>query len=448
MEVTETQANTPSPKGNILINRNFRLLWTGEAISVLGDYMFDTTLVIWVALVLAKGQAWAPLAVSGVVLTATLSRMIVGPISGVFADRWNKRRTMLIVNIIQALGVGLLLLTLLPGVHLPVIWQLSLIYFFALLVNASDQFFSQSFYVMINDIVEPADLPRAIGRITAMISAATIIGPALAAPLVIAFGPQWALLVNGVSFLVSFSTVWSLRLPAATNTATTPKKGFWPEFFLGLHALFTTSILLILLVADLIVLLGTSSLTTLSIFFVTRNLHLDASFYGLFGAALGLGALVGSLVANPLIKRVGMERTIWGTLFITGILLIFYAQLTNFLPALVIYFLIGIPVALNGVANGALCYQATPQDFLGRTNSVRVSLFAVANVVGSTLAGYLDSIWQNVPLHIFSLSINSVAAIFTVAGLLTVIGGIFTVLKLHHPVNPVAIPQAEPVSVE
>lgn len=443
METADTAPTLPKKKPHVLINRNFSLLWTGETISLLGDYMFDTTLVIWIALVLAKGQLWAPLAVSGVVLTATLSRMIIGPIAGVFADRWNQRRTMLTVNIVQALGVGLLLLTILPGVHLPLGWQLSLIYVIALLVNISDQFFNQSLYVVINDVVEPADLPQAMGRMTAMISIATIIGPAIAAPLTIFFGPQWALLVNVGSFLVSFGTIWSMRIPVpavAPNTTSEQRQGFWPEFFLGVRALFTTSMLLILLVADLIVLFGTSSLTTLSIFFVTRNLHADTSLYGLFGAALGVGALVGSLIANPVIKRLGMERSIWVTLFLTGILLIFYARLTSFWPALVLYFLIGIPVSLNGVANGSLVFQVTPRELLARTNSVRTSLFAISVVAGSTLAGYVDSIFQNAHTLVFSLNFGSVDTIFTVAGLLTLAGGIFAWLNLRKPI-PVAQPE-------
>jgi DNA-binding NarL/FixJ family response regulator len=46
-----------------LINRNFSLLWSGQTISVLGDFIFNTTLVVWVAVVLTRGQAWTPLAV-------------------------------------------------------------------------------------------------------------------------------------------------------------------------------------------------------------------------------------------------------------------------------------------------------------------------------------------------------------------------------------------------
>ena len=70
----------------VFINRNFALLWWG-AISNVGDYAWDTALVLWVASFLVAGQSWAPLAVSGVVLAAAIPQIVVGPLAGVFVDR-------------------------------------------------------------------------------------------------------------------------------------------------------------------------------------------------------------------------------------------------------------------------------------------------------------------------------------------------------------------------
>jgi MFS family permease len=78
-----------------LINRDFARLWYGAAISSVGDYVFDTTLVLWVAVKLGAGKAWAPAAVSGLLLAAVIAIVVVGPIAGVWVDRWNRKRTML-----------------------------------------------------------------------------------------------------------------------------------------------------------------------------------------------------------------------------------------------------------------------------------------------------------------------------------------------------------------
>ncbi|MGH2487726.1 MAG: hypothetical protein ACRDHE_17130, partial [Ktedonobacterales bacterium] len=81
-------------RGHALINKNFALLWTGQTISAFGDTLFDTTVVLWIALVLARGQTWAPLAVSGGLLATLVPKILVGPMAGVFVDRWDKQRTL------------------------------------------------------------------------------------------------------------------------------------------------------------------------------------------------------------------------------------------------------------------------------------------------------------------------------------------------------------------
>lgn len=94
----------------LLINRQFALLWSGQSISYLGDYVFDTTLLLWIAASIARGQSWGPLAVSGLLAATALPALLIGPIAGVFVDRWDKRRTMLWADALRAALVALLLL--------------------------------------------------------------------------------------------------------------------------------------------------------------------------------------------------------------------------------------------------------------------------------------------------------------------------------------------------
>lgn len=75
-----------STAGGWLINRNYAQLWYGQAVSLLGTAMFDTTLVLWVGTVLTRGRSWAPAAVSGV-LVAVAVGTLVAPVAGVLVDR-------------------------------------------------------------------------------------------------------------------------------------------------------------------------------------------------------------------------------------------------------------------------------------------------------------------------------------------------------------------------
>jgi MFS family permease len=66
--------------------------------------------VLWIGTVIAKGQSWAPAAVSGVLIAAAVPAIVVGPVAGVFVDRWDHRRIMLVSEV----GRGILVLALLP----------------------------------------------------------------------------------------------------------------------------------------------------------------------------------------------------------------------------------------------------------------------------------------------------------------------------------------------
>src|SRR5579862_2302885 len=172
MAVSENAASesqppqSDSPKGGLLINRNFALLWSGQALSILGDMVFTTTLVVWIATQLARGQSWAPLAVTGVLLAAAIPAFLIGPFAGVFVDRMDKRRMMLVMDgmrvfIVAALilATGVIPLPFLPGGRLPLAWTLGAIYAIVFLVNTADQFFRPAMMALIGDIVPEAAQP-------------------------------------------------------------------------------------------------------------------------------------------------------------------------------------------------------------------------------------------------------------------------------------------------
>src|SRR5581483_3033048 len=190
-----TTAVPPARRAGPFLNRNFGLLWLGQTISVIGDFVFDTTLVVWIATSLAKDQSWAPLAVSGVLLATSVPVLLVGPIAGVFVDRWNKRRTMLAMDALRVVLVLALLpatgLVPLPGLDVAPIslgWKLGAVYAVVFLLNACGRFFRPASLALVGDLVPEDRQARAMGMVQTSASLAVLIGPALATPLLVAFG--------------------------------------------------------------------------------------------------------------------------------------------------------------------------------------------------------------------------------------------------------------------
>ena len=259
----------------LLINRDFARLWAGQAVSVVGDYVFDTTLVLWVATVLGNGRPWAPVAVSGIMLSVGGAVLVVGPLAGVFVDRWNRRATMLGSEIIRAVLVGALtVLSFLPIHALPTWLWLAAIYVVVFVLNSAGQFFGPARLAVVGEIVAgTVERTRAIGLSQSTAATAALIGPPLAAPLLFVVGFQWALLLNALSYVVSYLAVRSMRLPARAPVPQASASGFRAEFVAGLKFFRGNRFLVARVTIAVIVQFGTGALNALDVFFVTQNLH-------------------------------------------------------------------------------------------------------------------------------------------------------------------------------
>ncbi len=290
----------------VLINPDYTRLWFGQTVSTLGDYVFNTTLVLWIATTLAGGKPWAPQAVSGVLLSTGAAVLLTGPLAGVFVDRWNRRSTMLGTEVVRGLLVLMLTaLSFTPAHSLPVSVWLAAIYPVVFVLTSAGQFFNPARFATIADVVTgDADRARAagIGQVTS--ATVAIIGPPLAAPLLFTVGPQWALLFNAASYVVSFFAIRSVRAGRETGAdnsparAAGPRAGLRREFADGLRFFARHEFLVALLVIGVISQCSTGALNALNVFFVTRNLHAPGSMYGYLGMAAGAGSISGALFAG------------------------------------------------------------------------------------------------------------------------------------------------------
>ncbi len=431
-------------KPGLLINRNYALLWLGQTVSAFGDFVFNTTLVVWIAQELARGQSWSPIAVSAVMIAASVPILLLGPIAGVFVDRWDKRRTMMRMDGASAALVALLLLVSgalpLPGLSggVPVGWTLGAIYAVVLLVNSCAVFFRPASLVTLGDIVPEEHRPRAAGMTQASFSLAMLVGPPIAAPMVLVFGSEWALMIDAASFVVSLIAVWAIRVPVHVSPkAETPL--FLRELREGLRFFRRSRLLTTLAISGVIVMLGAGSLNALDIFFVTRNLHAPAELYGVLGAAQGAGMILGAVVASVIAQRVGLTRMIWGVLLVVGVLIGVYARMDSFVPGVVVIFVLGLTLPGLNIAIDPLILLATPREFVGRVSATLEPLVTAASIVGTALGGFLyGTVLRDFHAMAFGISFGPLDTIFLWVAALCVLGGVYAMLnlRLERPAPP------------
>src|ERR1039457_2642611 len=167
-------------------NRNWRRLWLGQAVSLIGDYVFWTTMLLFVATVIAKGKPWAPAAASGVLIAEAVPVLVIGPVAGVFVDRWDRRRIMLTADACRLGLIAALLILPAMGNRVTPAAELAMVYVVVAAESTFAQFFNPSRLALLGLVVAADDLPSASGRLQATSSFAGVIGPPLAAPLLFA----------------------------------------------------------------------------------------------------------------------------------------------------------------------------------------------------------------------------------------------------------------------
>jgi MFS family permease len=432
----QTETTKPRSTG-FLINREFSLLWLGQTISTLGTYVFDTTLVVWIAATVARGQTWAPLAVSGVFVAASLPPLLLAPLAGVIVDRVSRRGAMLVADALRAL-ISLALLPLALGVPLPFLpagaqdpfWTLGAIYAAVIALAICQQLFSPASLALVGGLVGEAEQPRAMGLMQGSGSLAMLVGPAVAPPLYLAFGPQWALLMNAASFVVSFLALLVIR-PGAAAMPASARSGVGHELREGVLFLLRSRVLRTLTLVSAVAMLGAGALNALDVFFTTHNLHTDIAWYGLLNTALGVGLIAGAILAGALATRAGLGPTLAWSVIAAGALVMVYARMDSFIAAAVVLFLTGAPLAATSVAAGPLLLRETPSRLVGRVESLMQPAVTAATLAGAGLAGYLASDpLAGFSAHIARFAFGPVDTIYLAAGALIVLSGFYALRNL------------------
>jgi MFS family permease len=387
----DTQRQTLHSEGHgatrgFLLNRNFAWLASGQAISNLGDFVFSTTLFIWVYTL-----THSAVAVSGVLAAQYIPVFLLGPLAGVFVDRWDRRQTMLTSDLIRA---GVATLPLLAPASL----RLQAIYASVFLISALGRFFLPAESGVLQVIVAPEQQMRAASIKQATYALSIISGPALAASLYFAVGPVLAILINAVSYLVSAFCLSRLRASKAAFRPSVLKPNeegesglgaLLRELFAGLQFVAVTRTVLMVTLMALIAMLGAGALGALNIVFVSTHLHMATAFYGVVTAVSGLGGLLGIILAGMLSRWIAPRRILSGSALLIGVGFVIYSFQSWYVAGLVICFLMSIPQGGIPVAFGPLLLNATAKEMMGRVQAVVDTSISGVSLISVALAGYL-----------------------------------------------------------
>jgi MFS family permease len=437
-DVLVAESLVSQKKTSLLANRHYRLLWSGQALSLLGDYFFAATITIWIIDQLARGEPWLPLATSAVALSGAFPSLLLSPIAGVWVDRWERRWIMLWTDMVRMILVALfLLLTLLVSAHTVLLFSCLTI---LLLVASGQQFFLPARVALVADLVPAEYHPQAYGSLQQASYFAQVVGPAVAAPLYVALGPRWAITLNVCSFLVSFLLLLLMRVPAQDQSEGQEKMGFWSEWLEGLQFFVGNRVLVTLLISGMLFMVGGMAYNAVEYLYGIENLHIANTFIGLYVACFGVGVVAGLPIMAALAKRRSEVEVLWICLISNGLVLLVLSRVTTMIPGMVCGLLLGLTNASVFVTVRPLTVLVTPHKLIGRVMAFEVPMITLASLAGGVLAGTLVStVFSHFHATLAQMSFGRLDTILVMAGIVTVGTGVFARLALYPAVKALRV---------
>jgi MFS family permease len=339
-------------------SRDFRLLWTGQAISLLGDAAFVVALG-WRTFTLT-GSARS----LGIVLTlqgvGLLSTVLVG---GALADRYDRRTLMLVSDVARFAVIGVLAAVDATG-HLG-IGSLAAI---AFVEGLATGFFTPALGGLIPLVVEERGLGSANALIGMARQGSFLVGPSVASLLYGFAGSTVVFGFNAASYLVSFAFVYATRPRAAERGAaegTLREIGAGFRYVAGIPWLWLTISLF-----AFVLMFQWAPIQVLTPKLVREHFHLGVGAYGLVFSRIGAGMIVGSVLVgqlNPRRRRGLISYLIW---ILNSLLVIVFALSPWYSLAVVAAFLRGICIGFGITIWETMLMQLVPQHMLSRVVSL------------------------------------------------------------------------------
>ena len=407
--------------GQVLGNRQFFALWAAQLISNFGDWL---ALLALFSLVAFRWQG-TPYEVSGIFIAFALPWALLGPVAGVFVDRWDLKRTMIASDLARAALV--VLLAFASNVYH--------VYAVVFAIGAVSCFFVPAQNSIIPLLVRREELLVANSINAQTLQLNKIVGPAAAGLLVAAAGEVVCFYLDGVSFLLSAALLTLLTARRAAAEAGRNVAAVLAEMRQGLSFLLHHPAVRFVGVAMVAALVAIGAFDALAAIYVRDVLAAESKVFGLIVSLIGAGSIVGSLVIGRYGQR--WSRVLLVVLGIgtigAGVALLALTNIT--VVALLTSFFLGIGAGIVFVPAQTLIQEETPQALLGRVSSTSWAVLTVAQLVGVGAAGKLAE-WVGI------LSLYSVAggALVLIAALSY---GYARMSGLIHPLVPPVAPAGQ-----
>lgn len=358
-------------------HRDFTIFWSGALASNTGSWVQNLT-VPYVLYEVTESAFWVGLST----FTQFVPSMLLGPLAGSIADRFDRRRVLLTTQSLMAVAALALWLTWASGVRSPVA-ILALVAIAGIFAGVN----IPSWQSFVNDLVPRDDLLSAVTLNSLQFNAARALGPGIAGILLASLGPSWAFFLNGMSFvfvLVALALVRTRQVARESALA----GGFLRQFRRAMrYARRQPGILIGIVVAVLVGALG-NPVFQFTVVFAAEVYDVGPLGLSLLNVSLGLGAVLAApLVSGWDVRRATLVR--WG-LLAYGAAIVAFAVAPVYVVGLLALVVVGGGFLVVISASNTSVQVIVADHMRGRVMALRIMAFTGAYPIGALLQGWIS----------------------------------------------------------
>lgn len=361
---------------SLLKERNFLLLWIGQIVSQFGDRLTQIALVALVSQGLASQGALSSSRLAFVMSMAIIPVFIISPISGVYIDRWDKRKTMYISDFIR--GVFILLIPL----FFTQIRSMPIIYVLLFLSFSAGRFFIPAKMAFIPEIAKKEDIFLANSLISITATIAAVLGMGLGGIIAERYGVAAAFHLDAATFFISaLAVIFIARgvkgafnardiIGIGKSVVANVRKSFVWEFKEGIKYILKADETKYAFKVFLFLFSYIGGLYVVFIRFVQETLGTITKDIGFMAVSLGASIFIGSLVYGRFAHKISVKKVINFSMLLASAYLVFFAVSLKRNPlsfyGVFLSFLLGFIISPVFVGVNALIHKESDHKLLGR----------------------------------------------------------------------------------
>ncbi|MFH1664684.1 MAG: MFS transporter [Candidatus Omnitrophota bacterium] len=385
---------------DVLFRKNFFSLWCGQIISEFGDRLNQMALI---SLVYSKSPG-SVMAMAKLLFFIVIPVFVIGPVAGVYVDRWDRKKVMIIADVLRGVLVLCIPFFVIFNMTLP-------IYIVVFLMFSATRFFLPSKLALIPAIVSEEKLmvANSLSNVTRMI--ATILGFALAGFIVKWVGHMWGFYLDSISYFVSAALILLITPRKDLKDVKSDirltrelighsiRRNVWSDIGEGFRHMMGKDKMKVVTSTLILLMAGAGSIFCVIIVFVQETFGSITEALGILGVFLGVGLFAGTMIYGRFGQNLSKIRTMFTCFALSGVAIGMFAVYAQRSP---VFFSAGLMIMLAGASaapiltcTNTLIHVLVPDDVRGRIFSSMEAVMHTAFLIFMFLTAYLSRYLSN-----------------------------------------------------